>query len=83
VLLVAAIYLGVQTLESYLITPLVEKRVISLPPAFVLAAQLVMGTLFGLIGVFLATPIAVIVVVLVRRLYLEDVLEQDVEALGA
>ncbi|MGI9039349.1 MAG: AI-2E family transporter, partial [Gemmatimonadota bacterium] len=82
-LIVGAIYLGVQTLESYLITPLIEKRVISLPPAFVLAAQLVMGTLFGLIGVFLATPIAVIVVVLVRRLYLEDVLEQDVEALGA
>lgn len=82
-LVVVAIYLGVQTLESYLITPLIEKRVISLPPAFVLAAQLVMGTLFGLIGVFLATPITVIVVVLVRRLYLEEVLDQEIEPLGA
>lgn len=82
-LVVAAIYLGVQTLESYVITPLIEKRVISLPPAFVLAAQLVMGTLFGIIGVFLATPIAVIVVVLVRRLYLEEVLDQEIEPLGA
>lgn len=81
-LLVAAIYAGVQMIESYTITPLVEKQMISLPPAFVIAVQVVMGTLFGLIGVFLATPAAIVGVVLVQQLYLRDQLDQRPQPLG-
>lgn len=81
-MLVIAIYSGVQLLESYLIDPVLEKALISLPPAFVLAAQVFMGTLFGLMGVFLATPSAVVGVVLVQQLYLRDQLKQDPKPLG-
>lgn len=80
--LVAGIYAGVQLVESYMIDPVVEKKIISLPPAFVIAAQVVMGTLFGLMGVFLATPLAIVGVVLVQQLYLRDQLDQDPEPLG-
>lgn len=80
--IVAAIYGGVQLIESYMITPVVEKKIISLPPAFVIAAQVVMGALFGLMGVFLATPLAIVAVVLVQQLYLRDQLDQDPEPLG-
>ena len=82
-LVVAAIYSGIQLVESYLIDPVVEKRLISLPPALVIAAQVIMGALFGLIGVFLATPLAVVGVVLVQQLYLRDKLDRDPEPLGA
>lgn len=81
-ILVAGIYAGVQLVESYMIDPLVEKRMVSLPPAFVIAAQVVMGTLFGLLGVFLATPFAIVGVVLVQQLYLRNQLGQDPEPLG-
>lgn len=81
-LVVVLIYLGVQGVESYLITPWVEKEAVYLPPAFLIAAQVIMGTLFGLVGVFLATPIAVTAVVLVRTVYLGGLLGQEVEPLA-
>lgn len=81
-LIVVAIYSGVQFLESYLIDPVLEKALISLPPAFVIIFQVFMGTLFGLMGVFLATPMAVVVVVLVQHLYLRAKLEQNPRPLG-
>ena len=81
-LVVVFIYLGVQGVESYLITPWVEKEAVYLPPAFLIAAQVILGTLFGLVGVFLATSIAVTAVVLVRTIYLGGVLGQEVEPLA-
>ena len=51
------VYLGVQFLEGNILTPLVEKRVVALAPAVVLAAQLLFGVTFGILGVALADPI--------------------------
>ena len=51
------IYLGVQFIEGNILTPLIEKRVVDLAPATVLAAQLLFGVLFGILGVALADPI--------------------------
>ncbi|MDQ3074982.1 MAG: AI-2E family transporter [Pseudomonadota bacterium] len=50
-------YLIVQTVDGYVIVPYVAKRTVDLAPALVLAAQLLFGVLFGLIGLFLADPI--------------------------
>lgn len=82
VLYVAALYAGVQFVESYLITPLIQQRVTSVPPAFLIFWQVAMGLVFGLFGLFLATPIAVMVIILVQMLYIHDVLGKDVEILG-
>ena len=71
---VAAIFLGVQLVENNLITPLVERKAVSLPPAALLTAQLLSGVLFGLLGVLLATPLTVTATVIVRLLYVEDIL---------
>ncbi len=57
-LLVVAVYLAVQTLESYAITPLIQQESVSLPPALIISMQLLMGVLFGLLGLALATPMA-------------------------
>jgi predicted PurR-regulated permease PerM len=72
----------VQTLESYLITPLVQRRAVSLPPVILITAQVAMGVLAGATGVLLATPLAVSVIVLLQMLYVEDVLGDNVHVLG-
>ena len=76
------LYAVAQLLESYLITPIIERRVVQLPPALVITVQVIMGVLLGLLGMFLATPVAVIAIVLVQMLYVEDVLHDDVQVLG-
>lgn len=71
---VIALYLLVQLLETYLVTPMVQRRTASVPPAVLLATQLLFGGLFGLMGVLLAAPLTVAFLVLVRRFYREDIL---------
>ncbi len=61
-----------QTVESYLITPLVQRHEVSLPPILTIAAQLVMGVLVGIIGVMMAAPLVVVAMVLVKMLYVQD-----------
>jgi predicted PurR-regulated permease PerM len=73
-LYVVALYVGVQTVESYLLTPLVQKRTVSLPPALGLVGQVVLGAVGGTLGLLVATPLTVAGLVLVRELYVRDVL---------
>lgn len=70
-LLVAGLYLLVQALESNLITPFIQNKMISIPPALILIGQLMMGTLLGVMGIILATPIVAIIMVVVRELYIK------------
>ncbi|MCA9513418.1 MAG: AI-2E family transporter [Myxococcales bacterium] len=72
-----AVYLVTQMLESYIITPQVEKHAVSLPPAFLLLMQVMAGILFGALGLLLATPLTVIAITIIRRAYVEGVLEDD------
>jgi predicted PurR-regulated permease PerM len=74
---VVGLYLAVQTVESYLITPYVQKRSVDLPPALTIMAQVAMGTLFGITGLALATPLAAMGMMLVHRLYVEDYLDNE------
>ena len=71
---VGALYLAVQTLESYVVTPLVEQRAVSLPPAMTLTAQVVLGVIFGFTGLLVATPLTAVAMVMVDKLYVEDTL---------
>ncbi len=82
VLYVVIVYVAVQLLESNLITPLMQEQTVSLPPAVLIGAQVVMGVLVGIVGVFIATPLAVVCIVVVQMLYIEDVLGEDVVPLG-
>jgi predicted PurR-regulated permease PerM len=70
------LFLVVQQLESNMIMPLIQNRMVSLPPAIPLFAVLAFGLMFGLLGVVFATPLAVLTAVLVSRLYLREVLEE-------
>lgn len=79
----ALVYFGVQQIESNLITPLVEKHVVSLPPSVTLIAVLAIGTLFGPLGVLLSAPLAVLLYVLINQLYVRDLLGRDTAIPGA
>jgi predicted PurR-regulated permease PerM len=66
-------YMGVQLLEGYVATPLIQQRMVHLPPAFTIVAQVLLGAVMGLIGFILATPLAAVVLVL-TRFYRMDIL---------
>lgn len=74
-LYVVLLYVGVQTVESYVLTPLIQKRTVSAPPALTILAQVLLGVLVGGLGVVLATPLTAVALVLARELYVRDVLE--------
>jgi predicted PurR-regulated permease PerM len=61
------VYILVQVIDGYLIVPMVAKRATDLAPALVLGAQILMGALFGLMGLFLADPM-----VAMLKVYLEE-----------
>ncbi|EJW12943.1 hypothetical protein UPF0118 [Rhodovulum sp. PH10] len=77
------LHVVVQTIESYLITPMVQQRAIAMPPALTLSVQVAMGTLFGLTGLALATPFAAMWIVLIRRVYIGHVLGDRAALHGA
>ncbi|TXC73889.1 AI-2E family transporter [Sphingorhabdus soli] len=61
------VYLAVQMVDGYLIVPMVAKRAVDLAPALVLGAQILFGTLFGILGLMLADPIVVMIKVALER----------------
>ena len=67
-LAVIVLYLGVQAIESYVITPMIQKKAVELPPALLITMQLVLGTLIGLVGVAIAAPLTAVGMVVARRL---------------
>lgn len=76
-LIVAVAYAVIQGLEGYLLTPLVQRRAVSLPPAITVSSQFVMGLLIGPLGVAFATPLAAVLLVLIREVYVGDLLERS------
>ncbi len=77
---VAALYLAIQTVESYAVTPLIQRRTVSMPPALTIMSQIVLGVLVGGIGVAVATPLTAAAMTVIRMLYVEDLLEQEAPA---
>lgn len=71
----AAVYLVVQQLEGHAITPLAQRWAVKLPPAYSLVAIVSFGLLFGFFGVILGSPLAVVALHLVQRLYVKHGLE--------
>lgn len=65
-----------QNIEGNLLTPLVQSRTADLSPAYLLGAQALMGSGFGLIGVVLAAPLAALVMVAVKVGYVEGWVER-------
>jgi predicted PurR-regulated permease PerM len=77
VLLVIALFLVIQFFEGNILQPIVQKRAVDLPPVITLVALLVFGSAFGLLGMFVATPLAAVILVLVEEVYLKGYLKTE------
>ncbi|HLM01355.1 MAG TPA: AI-2E family transporter [Pyrinomonadaceae bacterium] len=71
---VIGLYVVVQLIESNVVTPIIERETVELPPALTIISQLALSVLIGGLGLVLATPILAVIMVLVQTVYIEDVL---------
>jgi predicted PurR-regulated permease PerM len=62
-----AVYFVVQNIDGNIVVPLIARRTVDLAPALVLAFQLIMGILFGILGLFLADPLLAMTKVWLNR----------------
>lgn len=83
ILYVAGLYFLVQTLESYVIIPLLERNTVRLPPLLSITSVVLFGWMGGLLGALVAAPLILTLMVLVQMLYVEDVLgDQSIHGVG-
>jgi predicted PurR-regulated permease PerM len=68
---VALFYLVLQQVQSAITIPLVERKAVNIPPAALLIWQIMLAVGFGILGLFVATPLLAVIVVGVRIIYLE------------
>ena len=69
---VMLVYLIAHIVEGYIVTPLIQHRLVYLPPALILATQFLMHLFAGTVGVMLATPLMVVAMVLIKELYFKQ-----------
>ena len=80
VLYALVVYLIVQQFEGNVLIPLIQRWAVRLPPVVGLLAIVAGGLLLGVPGVVFATPLAVVIMRLVKHLYVEDALESGSSA---
>src|SRR5690606_1494221 len=73
---VAVFYIVLQQIQSGISVPLVERRAVNIAPAALLVWQLMLAIGFGILGLFVATPLLAVIVVAVRILYIEPTEER-------
>jgi predicted PurR-regulated permease PerM len=79
---VALTYLVIQQLEGNVVTPLLMKEGLDLPPALTIIGQSVMALAFGFVGLVIAMPLLGAVMVPIKLLYVQDVVGDEVEMPG-
>ncbi|MEO1403981.1 MAG: AI-2E family transporter [Cyanobacteria bacterium J06635_1] len=75
VIAVIILYVIIQQVESYWLTPTVMARQVSLLPAFTLIAQIFFAAVFGFLGLVLALPLAVVAKTWLQELVIKDILD--------
>lgn len=79
-LYVFLLYMGIQAVESYLITPMIQQRAVSLPPVVLILSQVIFGLFFNFFGLAVAAPFAAVLLVVTKMIYVNDILgDPDVE----
>lgn len=77
---VLVVYGAVQFVESNFVTPQIQQRTVSVPPVVLIVAQVVAGTLLGIVGVMFATPLALAAMIVVKVVYLKHGLGRQLRA---
>ncbi|MET4384936.1 putative PurR-regulated permease PerM [Bradyrhizobium sp. F1.4.3] len=59
------LFLGVHAMESYVLTPILQRQALDIPPATLFAFQILLGVVFGIWGLALALPLVAIAKVVI------------------
>jgi predicted PurR-regulated permease PerM len=77
------LFLGVHALESYILTPMLQRQALEIPPATLFAFQILLGVVFGIWGLALALPLMAIVKVMIDHFKADDIPADDIPAEAA
>jgi predicted PurR-regulated permease PerM len=72
-------FVVIQQIESNLLVPFVQRRTVHLAPVVALFSTVVFGVLFGVLGLLFAVPLVVATMVVVRMIYVDDILGGPME----
>jgi predicted PurR-regulated permease PerM len=82
VLWVLVLYVAVQAVESYALSPIIDRHSVYMPPALAIVSQVTFGILFGFLGILLATPLVASVIVVVKLVYFRNILGEEIRLPG-
>jgi predicted PurR-regulated permease PerM len=68
----SVLFLGIHALESYILTPMLQRQALDIPPATLFAFQILLGVVFGIWGLALALPLMAIVKVMIDYFKAEE-----------
>ena len=74
------LFLGVHALESYVLTPIIQRQALDIPPATLFAFQILLGVVFGIWGLALALPLMAIAKVMIDHFKTEPAPPETVTA---
>ena len=74
------LFLGVHALESYVLTPIIQRQALDIPPATLFAFQILLGVVFGIWGLALALPLMAIAKVMIDHFKADDDISPDAVA---
>ncbi len=66
------LFLGVHALESYVLTPIIQRQALDIPPATLFGFQILLGVVFGIWGLALALPLMAITKVMIDYFKAEE-----------
>ncbi|MCW5715172.1 MAG: AI-2E family transporter [Bauldia sp.] len=72
-----ALYVVVQQFEANLLTPMLQRRIVELPPVLFLFSLVALGIVFGIPGIVVAAPLSVSLYILIRELYVRSLLKEE------
>jgi predicted PurR-regulated permease PerM len=78
----AIAYLIIHQAEGHLVMPLIQRKMVYIPPAVMLLSIAAISSLFGLAGTIFAAPITVVLFVLIKKLYVRDSLGEPTKLPG-
>lgn len=79
VLYVSIFYILIQSIEGYFITPMIHREMINVPPVLIIAFQFLLYFLIGIIGVFVAMPLVACFMIIIQRVYVEEILGDSMD----
>ena len=76
-LAVLGLYILIQNIESYIITPSIMQKQVKLLPGLTITAQFIFTIIFGPLGLLLAIPMAVVIQVFFKEIIIHDILDRN------